>query len=234
MSRLKWVVIVPIALVVLAVGGTWLYINVIREDPPERLSLDDASSDASSSDSAAGSGADGDVEGEWTIGEGSIAGYRVDEVRLGQGLEAVGRTEDVTGSMTIAGTTVEEASFEVDLTTLQSDEGLRDDQVQGRILETSQFPTATFELTEPLELGDVPADGEPVSVEATGDFTIHGVTQSVTFTIDAQLEGDTISANGLVPMTWSDYGIDDPSGGPNDVEDQGEMEFLLVLTTSAA
>jgi polyisoprenoid-binding protein YceI len=228
MSRLKWLLLAPVVLIVLAVGGTWLYINVIRDDPPERLSLEDASSDTTGATGDGGSSTE--VEGEWTIGAGSIAGYRADEVRLGQSLEAVGRTEDVTGTMTISGTTVEEASFEVDLTTLESDESLRDGQVQGRILETEQFPTATFELTEPLDLGEVPADGEPVSVEATGDLTIHGETQSVTFTIDAQVDGDTIAANGLVPMTWADFGIDDPSGGPNAVEPEGEMEFLLVLT----
>jgi len=227
MSRLKWLLLAPVVLIVFAVGGTWLYINVIREDPPERLSLEDASSDTS--DATDDDGASTEVEGEWAIGAGSIAGYRADEVRLGQSLEAVGRTEDVTGTMTISGTTVEEASFEVDLTTLESDESLRDGQVQGRILETGQFPTATFELTEPLDLGEVPADGEPVSVEATGDFTIHGVTQSVTFTIDAQVDGDTIAANGLVAMTWADFGIGDPSGGPNQVEAEGEMEFLLVF-----
>jgi polyisoprenoid-binding protein YceI len=228
MSRLKWVVIVPVALVVLAVGGMWIYINVIRSDPPDRLSLDDATSSTEGDEAAASSG-DGDVEGEWTIADGSIAGYRVDEVRLGQGLEAVGRTEDVTGTMSIAGTTVEEASFAVDLTTLESDESLRDGQVQSRILETDDFPAATFELTEPLDLGEAPADGEPVSVEATGELTVHGVTNEVSFTIEAQVDGSTIAASGLVPLTWADFDISDPSGGPNAVESEGEMEFLLVF-----
>jgi polyisoprenoid-binding protein YceI len=230
MSRLKWLLLAPVVLVVLAVGGTWLYINVIRDDPPEELSIDDLAADPSTDDSTGGSaGSAGSVDGEWTIGGGSIAGYRADEVRLGQSLEAVGRTEVVTGTMTISGTTVEEASFEVDLTTLESDESLRDGQVQGRILETEQFPTATFELTEPLDLGELPATGETVSVEAAGDLTIHGETQSVTFTIEAQLDGDSIAADGLVPLTWADYGIDDPSGGPNQVEPEGEMEFLLIF-----
>jgi len=230
MSRLKWLLPVPVVLIVLIVGGTWLYINVIREDPPERLSLEDSSSSDDSTPAAGDeTAASGEVEGEWTIGAGSIAGYRVDEVRLGQGLEAVGRTEDVTGTMSITGTAVEEASFEVDLTTLESDEGLRDGQVQSRILETGEFPTATFELTEPIDLGELPADGEVATLEATGDLTVHGETQPVTFELDAQREGSAINVNGLVPLTWADFGIDDPSGGPNDVEQAGEMEFLLVF-----
>ena len=229
MTRLKWAALVPavlVALVLIAVGGMWVYINVIRSDPPERLSLADATSSTEAGQSTA---ADGDVQGEWTIADGSMAGYRVDEVRLGQSLEAVGRTEDVTGTMTIAGTTVEAASFEVDLTTLQSDESLRDSQVRSRILETDQFPTATFTLTEPIDLGEAPAPGEPVSVLATGELTVHGVTQEVTFTIDAQLDGGQIAASGLVGLIWADYGIGDPSGGPNAVEQEGEMEFLLVF-----
>ena len=33
-----------VAVAVLALGGTWLYINVIKDDAPEKLSLDDTSS----------------------------------------------------------------------------------------------------------------------------------------------------------------------------------------------
>ena len=64
----------------------------------------------------------------------------------------MGRTGDVTGDFTIEGTTVTEASFEVDLTTITTNESRRDGRVQDA-LETSRFPTATFTLTEPLDAG---------------------------------------------------------------------------------
>ena len=43
---------------------------------------------------------------------------------------------------------------EVDLTTLKSDSDNRDGQVQGRILQTDQFPKATFKLAQPIELDE--------------------------------------------------------------------------------
>lgn len=32
-----------------------------------------------------------------------------------------------------------------------------------------------------------------------------------------------------IPITFADYGIDNPSAGPAQVGDEGELEFLLVL-----
>ena len=32
-----------------------------------------------------------------------------------------------------------------------------------------------------------------------------------------------------VPITWDEWGIGAPSGGPAQVEDSGEIEFLLVF-----
>ena len=46
----------------------------------------------------------------------------------------------MTGSFTIAGSSVTDGSFTVDLTTVTSDESRRDNAFQGRIMETSQFP----------------------------------------------------------------------------------------------
>ena len=159
----------------------------------------------------------------------STVGYRATEVLFGQTTEAAGRTTAVTGDMTIAGTTVETASFTADLTQVTSDQDNRDNQFQGRIMDTANFPNATFELTEPIELASLPADLVEVTASATGDLTVRGVTRSVTFDITARRNGDTIETNGSIPITWADYDIPAPSGGPAQVEDQGEMEFLITF-----
>ena len=46
--------------------------------------------------------------------------------------------------MTLDGAIVTDASFTVDMTTVTSDESRRDAQFDGRIMETSVYPTATF------------------------------------------------------------------------------------------
>ncbi len=86
----------------------------------------------------AGSGA---VSGSWTAGSGSQAGYRVNEVLLGQNTTAVGRTSSVTGTLTLAGSTATAASFRVPMATVHSDKSQRDGQFDGRIMDVARYPT---------------------------------------------------------------------------------------------
>ena len=164
-----------------------------------------------------------------STGDGSVAGYRVGEVLFGQGTEAVGRTSDVTGSLTISGATIPEAAFEVDLTTVTSDQDRRDRQFQGRIMDTATFPTATFRLTQPIALGSPPDDVAEVTATATGELTVRGTTRTVTFDLLARRNGTGFEVNGSIPVVFADYGIPAPSFGPAEVEDEGEIEFLLLF-----
>src|SRR4051794_8785516 len=99
MSKLRWIAVAVGVVAVLAVAGPYAYIHWIQGDAPERLTLDDATSSTSTT-AAAGSTTRAGIEGRWTVATGSKAGYRVREVLFGQDAEAVGRTSDVTGSMT--------------------------------------------------------------------------------------------------------------------------------------
>src|SRR5215469_666962 len=107
----RWLIGSAVALVVLVVGGAWLYIHVIEGPAPAKLSLQSGSS-ASASPAAAPTAAAAatDVAGQWRVASGSVVGYRVQEVLAGQNNTAVGRTSDISGSMTISGTTVSAAS----------------------------------------------------------------------------------------------------------------------------
>ena len=84
-------------------------------------------------------------------------------------------------------------------------------------------------LTQPIDLGSVPEDLVEITKSATGDLTIHGTTKSVTFELKARRNGDAIEVNGSIPITWSEYNIGAPSGGPAQVEDSGRMEFLITF-----
>jgi polyisoprenoid-binding protein YceI len=211
---------------VLAVGGPFAYINFFQQDAPERLGV----ATATTADTASGAATGASLDGTWTVGSGSQAGYRVEEVLLGQNVEAVGRTSAVTGELTVAGTQVTGGSFTVNLTQVTSDEDRRDDAFQGRIMETATYPTATFELTEPITLQELPADGETVTATASGELTLHGTTRAVTVEVTVQRSGDTFNVSGSIPVTFADYGIANPSFGPVTTEDNGEVEFLLALT----
>ena len=242
----KWALGAVIALVVLVVGGSWFYIKVIEGDPAKPLSFEDldastttsaaagptspSAADGSSTTTAASSGsAPAGIDGTWNAVNASQVGYRVKETLFGQSTEAVGRTNSVTGSIAISGATVNDGSFTVDMTTVTSDKSQRDGQFNGRIMDTSSFPTSTFKLTAPIELGSVPADGQEITAKATGDLTLKGTTNSVTFDVTARLSNGQVQVTGSIPITFSDYGIDNPSFGPASVGDEGTLEFLLVF-----
>jgi polyisoprenoid-binding protein YceI len=170
-----------------------------------------------------------DVDGEWRITDASELGYRVEEILFGVNTAGVGRTNDITGSLTIDGTQVTAAEFEVDMATVESDDSRRDGQFRGRIMTVAEFPTADFVLTEPIELGEIPAPGEQITATATGDLTLRGVTNSVTFDVTAQLQNDRIGVLGNIPVVFADYDIVNPSIAGITTEDNGLLEFVLVF-----
>jgi polyisoprenoid-binding protein YceI len=86
-------------------------------------------------------------------------------------------------------------------------------------------------LTSPITLGAVPAVGETVKAEATGDFTLHGVTKSVTISLDGRWDGKQVQVVGNLPIVFSDYGITAPTSTfVASVDDHGEMELQLFFT----
>jgi polyisoprenoid-binding protein YceI len=220
-----WFLTGAIALVVVAVVAVpFVYIHFIEADPAPRLALSSPSSTEVAGSTSV------PLAGTWTAGSGSKAQYRVNEVLFGQDNTATGSTSAVTGSVTIAGTTVTGADITVDLTTVKSDEDRRDAQFQGRIMDTAQFPNATFKLTQPIALGTEPKDGTPITVPATGDLTLRGATKPVTVSLKAQRNGDSIEVQGTIPIVFADYGIPNPSFASITTEDHGELEFLLELS----
>ncbi len=116
------------------------------------------------------------------------------------------------------------------MTTVKSDQSLRDEQFQGRIMDTAKYPTATFVLTRPIQLGSIPAPGTTITATATGQLTLHGMTRSATFQVQARRTGSTIAVSGSIPIVFADYGIDNPSGGPATTANHGLLEFLLYFS----
>jgi len=189
---------------------------------------------ATSADSTvpAGTATDGGTasyDGDWVPTDASEFGYRVEEVLAGVNATAVGRSNEISGLMTIAGTTIPVVDIEVQVASITSDESRRDGQFRGRIMNADEFPTATFRLTQPIDLGRVPADGEQITASATGDLTLRGVTNEVTFDVTAQANGELIGVLGSIPVLFSDYAIDNPSFGGVTTEDNGLVEFVLVF-----
>jgi polyisoprenoid-binding protein YceI len=171
----------------------------------------------------------GAADGVWNIKEGSEVGYRVKESISGFDTTANGRTQAITGTMLASGTTITSGEFTVDMTTFKSDESRRDAQFNGRVMDVGTYPTSSFILTQPIDFGAIPPDGGSVTATATGDLTLHGTTKSVTFEVQGTFKNGLVGVLGQIPVVFADYGIPAPSLGPVKTEDNGLLEFVLVL-----
>jgi polyisoprenoid-binding protein YceI len=242
-ARRKWVIAGGIATVAVVLAGVAIWYFIFRDTAPPTVNIQRASESVTTT-SGAGNGATGGsstIDGTGTVDKSvgsfsdftsAFVGYRVNEELAGVGAKtAFGRTPDVTGTLTIAGTKVMKAEFEADLSTLQSDESQRDDQIHHQAIETDQFPTAKFVLTDAIDLGSVPTEGETLHVEAVGKLTLHGVTRDVTIPLDAKLVSSKIVVTGQLDIAFADYQIEKPrSFKVLSIEDHGIMELQLFFT----
>ena len=157
-------------------------------------------------------------------------GYRVEEVLFGVNTTAAGRSNQITGAMTIDGT--------------HGDRGVvhRRRGVDHERREPARQPVPRADHGDrPVPRGHVHADARrstsarcpPTASRsrprATGDLTLHGVTRPVTFDVTAQAGDDRIGVLGTIPILFADYDIDNPSTSGITTEDNGLLEFVLVF-----
>jgi polyisoprenoid-binding protein YceI len=202
----------------------WAYVKLFESNQETALTSD------SSNTSVVTSGSVASIDGTWKVSTGK-AQYQVHESLFGQSVTAVGSTTAVTGSATVSGASLTDTDVSVDVTKLSSDKTQRDGQVQNRILQTSTYPTAAFKLTSPIALGTEPAVGSTVTAKATGQLTLHGTTKTVTITLTVVRGSNEVKLTGSIPVTWTDYGISDPSWANQiTVDPSGTLQFALTLT----
>ena len=249
MTRSRLIIATAAVIVVVAVGGFIAYDQVLRGDSAAALTLPTASnvpaasaaggaSEAPAASAGTSASSAGGVAGTWNVAADSVAGYRVREqlANLPAESDAVGRTDKVTGSITIdtsgTPTTLTDASLSVDMTSLASDKTMRDNRLRREGLETDAFPTATFTLTAPVEVPAAALTGTPSDITLTGDLTVHGVTKPVEIPAQAQLVEGTIQVAGSLTFPLSDYAIVAPNIGGLivSIEDNGTLEFLVNFT----
>ena len=239
---IRKILVLVVVVAVGAVAGPWVYINLIKQDAPEALTLEPStttisreSSTTISSESSTSTVAEStttiaptsNVDGDWSVVAESIVGYRVKETIFGQKTEGVGRTSAITGSLKIVDEQVVAAEFMVDMTTLKSDSTRRDQQVHTRILDTVNFPAATLVLKKPITLTPEALAGSDLSVATSGTLTLRGVTKDINLTLIARLVDDVIEVNGSIRIVFTDWSIPDPSISSIIVVGRGLLEFLL-------
>jgi len=219
---------------VLALAGGGYLLLTRNSDAPAPATLDATPATTATTVGDAAQPATGTPDGAWQVrdDDSSFVGYRVRErlANLSSASEAVGRSTQVTGTMQVAGDQVQAVKVEADLRGLQSDEGRRDNAIRQRGLESERFPTAVFELAEPIRLDQDPVSGRQVNGQGKGRLTVHGVTREVTANLEGRWDGSTIQVAGRIPVRMSDFQIQPPQFGPVlSIEDSLTVEFRLTF-----
>ncbi len=168
-----------------------------------------------------------DTDGTWTVGPGSSAGYRVDEVLNGANVTVAGTTEQVTGSVVVEGGDLATAEVIVGVAGIRTDVGQRDGYFRDSVMEVGTWPTATFAVQGPVDLPEL--TGTPVTVPVTGELTLRDTTRPVRTDLAVVRTAQGVDVSGAIPVVFADHGITAPNLGFVRVEDRGQVEFLLRL-----
>ena len=180
----------------------------------------------------------------WQVGAGSLAGYRVKEQFVGQTSphEAVARTSNVTGQVTIAQSgssyQVTAATVTVQLSSLASVDQVAGynvtnrDRIVSQTLDVSSYPTAVFKA-QSVTLPAGADSGSTVTFSVPGTLTVHGVTKSVTATVQLRVSGSTAQVAGSISTNMTAFGVSPPTVPFTSVQPAITLEFQLNLTKTA-
>jgi polyisoprenoid-binding protein YceI len=126
----------------------------------------------------------------------------------------------------------EESQIVVDVRTLTSDVGMRDNFIQGTPLDTRNYPNVTFVPTAAPGLPLIVPESGAATFQLTGDLTIRDVTKPVTWEASCELTNG--QSEGLctanTTFTFADFSLEQPRvGRVLSIEDNIRLEVDLYL-----
>jgi polyisoprenoid-binding protein YceI len=124
-----------------------------------------------------------------------------------------------------------QSKIALDLRTLQSDQGMRDQYIQRDPLETSQYPYATFVPNQATGVPwPLPASGT-ASFKLGGDMTVHGTTKALTWDVSATFAADKVTGTASSPFTFTEFGMQPPHTMiALSVQDGGSWQLQFTAT----
>lgn len=154
----------------------------------------------------------------FVIGEGSQARFELDEELRGSPKHVVGTTPEVVGQVRFDPsdpTGAQLSDIVINARTFQTDSSNRDRAIRSAVVLDSgsdEFELITFTPTAVDGLPASLAVGDSLSFTITGDLTIKGVTQPVTFDVEATwTDEDTLEGTAETVVDRTDFGIGIPN-----------------------
>jgi polyisoprenoid-binding protein YceI len=149
-----------------------------------------------------------------------------------------GAGPDITGELYVTPqglATSSKSTFRVDLTTIRSDESLRDRFVRDNTLQTNTGNNryADFMIDSVTGFPANYVEGQEVQLTLSGQMTIHGVTKPVTFQVKARRAGEFLTATADSQFNMSDFGITPPNVPTAKAQDLVRLQVILVSRLAA-
>ncbi len=144
---------------------------------------------------------------------------------------AVGETNKISGDLylTKAGTVggPQKSVFKVDLTSLRSDESLRDRAMMGS-LGADKFPSAQFALESIEGFPASYTENKEVPLTLKGSMTVRDATKPLNWTAYARRAGEYVTAIADTDIKMTDFGITPPVASITRVEDGVHLQVTLI------
>lgn len=149
------------------------------------------------------------------------------------GAKAVGKHDGsfgtFTGTVKIPGTDVEKGSVSASIDTgsvTADDAKLTGHLKSPDFFDVAKFPKATFESTSVKKAGD--------AYTITGNFSLHGVTKSISFPAKIAVAGDTVTVDADFKINRKDFNIVYPGMPDNLIKDDVELKLAIKAKKSLA
>jgi polyisoprenoid-binding protein YceI len=149
--------------------------------------------------------------------------------------DAVLTTEGVSGTLTLRadGTFTPDSRIVVDMTTLHSDQALRDRWLQLFGIETNRFKESFFVPERAVDLpSPLPSSGA-WSFTLEGTLTVHGVARPVIWKATAKRDGRDLTGTATTSVRWADFSLEKPQAAVfqvASVSDDIRLELAFIAT----
>jgi len=176
------------------------------------------------------------------VADDSEVRFVLDEDLRGVRTTVTGVTNQVAGEIAVdfsAPQNSEVGPIRINVRTLATDNDFRNRAIRGQILRSSQdeFEFAEFMPTAIEGLPETVTVGTPITFTVTGDFTLVGVTQPVTFELTVTPVSETrLEGTARAVVNHNDFGITIPSVPSVANVDEAvalELDFVAVVATDA-
>ena len=164
----------------------------------------------------------------WKVSQGDVR--VICPMTIGGSFEA--KTSALSGSMApgTSGSGALDGSLAVDLRTLDTGIGLRDDHLREKYLEVGKGPDFDRATLSEIDVSGLNMDSPEGKGSFTGSLSLHGAKKPVTGTLDVRQAGPALRVKASFPVLLSDYGIAKPRYLGVGVKDTVQVEVAFVVS----